>query len=72
MLRLRAHSARLLGLSDGVRDGAQNVLLYLLPGDGNEPCAIALDLEDARELLAALAVILPDVVRSHRDLNQSN
>lgn len=72
MLRIRAHSARLVGLSDGLRDGSQNVLLYFMPRDCDEPCALALSLEDAGQLQAGLALMLPEIAQRQRDLTEAN
>ena len=71
-MHVHAQAARLVGLSDGVREGRQNVLLYFFSRGSEEPSAVALSLDDARELHAALGVMLPELMRSQTNLAELN
>jgi hypothetical protein len=71
-MRIEAFPTRLVAVTDGVHRGEAHIVVFLEHAAMGEPRGFALDLADARALLAALTLLVPEVDDKQtpaRDLN---
>jgi hypothetical protein len=71
-MEIEAYPTRLVAVSDGIFGGEEHVVVMLKHPAAKDPRGFALKLHDARKLLAALAIILPEAQRFQAELRESN
>ena len=71
-MEIEAYPTHLVAVSDGVFHGEEHIVLFLEHDAVHEPRGFALKLRDARKLLAALALILPEARRFQAELREAN
>jgi hypothetical protein len=71
-MEFEAYPTRLVAVSDGIFGGEEHVVLFLGHADAEQPRGFALKLRDARQLLAALALILPEAQRFQAERHEAN
>ena len=71
-MEVEAYPTRLVAVSDGVFGGEEHVVVFLQHPSAEQPRGFALKLGDARKLLAALSLILPQAQRFQTELREMN
>ena len=71
-MHIDAMPSRLVAVTDGVHEGREHVVVFLKHPARDETRGFAFSLEDARKLLAALALILPGAHEIQHDLTLTN
>jgi hypothetical protein len=71
-MEFEAYPTRLVAVSDGVFGGEEHVVVFLKHSVAQAPRGFALKLRDARKLLAALRLVLPEAQRFQAELREAN
>jgi hypothetical protein len=71
-MHINAMPSRLIAVTDGVHQGREHVVVFLRHPTRDETRGFAFSLADARQLLAALTLILPGAQEIQGELTQVN
>jgi hypothetical protein len=71
-MHIEAFPMRFVALTDGVRDGREHVVVFLVHAETGRPHGFALSLADARSLFDGLDGILPAAQQIQDRLAESN
>ena len=71
-MHIDAMPSRLVAVTDGVHEGCEHVVVFLKHPAREDTRGFAFSLADARQLLAALALILPGAREIQHELHLTN